>query len=83
MTLLGVDGTVVLVGGAFVLAAVVLVLLIAAPWKSVRDEPPLADDVEARLLLGEDPERIAADVDAADERRASVHDLDRARDDGD
>jgi hypothetical protein len=59
------------------------VLLVWAPWKSVRNEPPLPDDVETRLLLGEDPEQIAADADAADARarRATVVDLSPAIDD--
>ena len=30
---------------------VVLVLIIVAPWKQVRDEPPLDKDVETCLLL--------------------------------
>ena len=42
--------TVVLVVIA-VLSLVVLVLIVAAPWKQVREEPPLDKDVEARLLL--------------------------------
>jgi hypothetical protein len=74
---LAADTVVVVAGLAFVVGVVVLVLLVWAPWKSVREEPPLPDDVETRLLLGEDPEQIAADEDAADARarRASVIDL--------
>jgi hypothetical protein len=71
------DTTIVLAGCAFLLGVVVLVLLVWAPWNSVRNEPPLPDDVETRLLLGEDPDQIAADEDAAEQRalRASVLDL--------
>ena len=81
------DTAIVLAGLAFVVGVVVLVLLVWAPWNSVRNEPPLPDDVETRLLLGEDPEQIAADQDAAEARavRAPVIDLspDRSDDDGD
>jgi hypothetical protein len=77
VTVIAADTVLVLAGLAFVLGVVVLVLLVWAPWASVRNERPLPDDVEARLLLGEDPEQIAADEDAAERhaRRASVIDL--------
>jgi hypothetical protein len=87
MSVLAVDAGIALAGVLFVLGVVVLVLLVWAPWKSVRREPPLPDDVETRLLLGEDPEQIAADEDAAEQRsrRATVVDLsvERADDEGD
>ena len=35
-----------------------LVLIVVAPWKRVREEPPIPDDVETRLLLGESAEQI-------------------------
>jgi hypothetical protein len=75
--MVGVD-TVLVVGGLVVLAAVVFLLLVLAPWKSVRDEQPLDPDIETRLLLGEDPAQVAADADAAEARRASVVDIDSA-----
>jgi len=77
VTVVAADAAVVLAGLAFLLGVVVLVLLVWAPWKSVRNEPPLPDDVETRLLLGEDPDQIAADEDAAEARarRATVVDL--------
>jgi hypothetical protein len=80
VTLLGVD-TVVVVGGLVVLAAIVGLVLVLAPWKSVRSEPPLDDDIETRLLLGEDPAQVAADADAAEARRAPVVELDTGDDD--
>ena len=85
MTVLAADTAVVVAGLLFVLGVVVLVLLVWAPWKSVRNEPPLPDDVETRLLLGEDPDQIAADEDAAEARarRATVVDLSPDRDDED
>ena len=33
------------------LSVIVLVLILVAPWKRVREEPPLDKDVETRLLL--------------------------------
>lgn len=76
MNVVAVD-TVLWVGIVVVVATVALILLVVVvPWRSVRDEPPLDRDVETRLLLGEDPAKIAADVDAANARRAPVVDLD-------
>jgi hypothetical protein len=69
----------IIVGIAVVVGVVFLVLLIVAPWKSVRAEPPLDEEVETRLLLGEDPKQIAADEDAEDARLAPVRDLDGDR----
>jgi len=87
VSVLAADTALVVAGLAFVMGVVVLVLLVWAPWKSVRAEPPLPDDVETRLLLGEDPRQIAADEDAAEARarRASVIDLsaDALDDEGD
>lgn len=57
------NGTAVLAGVFAALAIGVFVLVVVAPWKSVRREGPLDPDVEARLLLGEDPAAIAADED--------------------
>jgi hypothetical protein len=39
-----------------VLCVVVLVLVVVAPSRRVRDEPPLDPEVEARLLLHQDPD---------------------------
>ncbi|MBA2327592.1 MAG: hypothetical protein H0V95_13245, partial [Actinobacteria bacterium] len=36
-------------------SALLLVLIVVAPWRSVRQEPPLDDAIESRILLGEDP----------------------------
>ena len=61
MIVLAADTAVAVAGFAFLLGVVVLVLLVWAPWKSVRNEPPLPDDVETRLLLGEDPDLARED----------------------
>jgi hypothetical protein len=59
-----------------VLSVVVLVLIIVAPWKRVRDEHGLDDETETRLLLGEDPEKIDRDLAEREaERRAHVADF--------
>jgi hypothetical protein len=72
-----VDTALLVVGVIGVVVAVVAIVVIVAPWKGVRDEHPLPTDVETRLLLGEDPGAVAADVDRDDARGASVHDLER------
>lgn len=71
----------ILVGAACLAAILVIVV---APWRRVRDEPPMRDDVEARLLLGEDPKEIALEEDeeAAENHpapRAEIFELDPER----
>ena len=46
------------------LAAIALIII--APWRRVRDEPRLERDIETRLLLGENPDDVAAAADAAE-----------------
>lgn len=49
-----------------VLSVLVLVLIVVAPWKRVRDEPPLDKDVETRLLLNRpDPEEPTGEIPTA------------------
>jgi hypothetical protein len=44
--------------GLIVGASVVALLMIAiAPWRRVRDEPPLPRDVATKVMLGEDPDQ--------------------------
>jgi hypothetical protein len=62
----------------------VLVVIVAAPWRRIRSEPRMSDDVEARLLLGEDPKEIAEEEDEEEAEgpsgpRAEVLDLDPER----
>ncbi len=67
--------------GFCVLSAVVLLLIVIAPWKKVRDDSGIDDEIEARLLLGEDPDEIDRDIAAREaERRSRVAEL-RPRDD--
>jgi hypothetical protein len=67
--------------GAACLAA--LVIIVVAPWRQIRAEPPIQKDVETRLLLGENPKEIAEEEDEeATERpagRAEVFELDPER----
>ena len=62
----------------------VLVVIVAAPWRRIRSEPRMSDDVEAKLLLGEDPKEIAEEEDEEEAEgpsgpRAEVLDLDPER----
>jgi hypothetical protein len=66
--------------GLSILSVVVLVLIVVAPWKQVRDDSGLDDEAETRLLLGDDPEEIERDLAAREaERRERVSEL-RPRD---
>jgi len=46
------------------LALITLIAIIVAPSRRVRAERPLPSDVEARVLLGESPRDIAAEMDS-------------------
>ena len=48
---LAVSLSVVILLAIAIAAVVLLVLIIVAPWRRVREEPPLDKDVETRLLL--------------------------------
>ncbi len=41
---------------------IIVVVLVIAPWKRVRSEPPLPEDVETRLLLGETFAQVEAEI---------------------
>jgi len=58
-----------------VACVLLLVLIIVAPWKRVRDEPPLDPDVETRILLHRpDPEEETGELPTA--RVTDLSDLD-------
>jgi hypothetical protein len=58
------------------LSVVVLVLIVAAPWRRVRAESRGLDkEVEARLLLGEDPDELAQELDQRRPPPTPVSDL--------
>jgi hypothetical protein len=62
-----------------------LVIIVVAPWGKIRQERPLSDEAETRLLLGEDPSDIAEQEEENDrairamDPRADIVDLDRER----
>jgi hypothetical protein len=62
-----------------------LTIIVVAPWRKVRAEHPLSEEVEARLLLGDDPAEIAEEEDHAEPKerspgsRAEILDLDPER----
>ena len=62
----------ILVGVACLAA---LVAILVAPWRRIRSEPGIPDNVETRLLLGDDPKEIAEEEDEGEaegpERRSS------------
>lgn len=45
-----------------VLSVLLLVLIIVAPWRQVRDEPPLDKAAEAKLLLHRNPDEPTGEV---------------------
>ena len=59
---------------AGVFAVSVTLLVLTAP-RRVRDEEPLDEEVETRLLLGEDPESIERDLEEQEDETAPVSDL--------
>ena len=68
--------------GLSIVSVLVFVLIVIAPWKSVREEGELDEEAQTRLLLGDDPEDIDRDLAARDaERRSGVSELRRPDDD--
>jgi hypothetical protein len=55
------------------IALLVLVAIIVAPFRRVRSEPRLPSDVEARVLLGERPDEIDAELEAEHRPPAPRH----------
>ena len=45
-----------------VVAVALLVLIVVAPWKQVRAEPPLDPEVEAKILLHRDPDETTGEM---------------------
>jgi len=75
MPVLALDSAIWVLAGVCALSVVGLLLIVVAPWRKVREEPPLDEEVQTRLLLGEDPQEIAEDVDEEESERASVAEL--------
>jgi hypothetical protein len=84
MTLAIHNGVLLAIALAIVCGAVIA-LIVIAPWKRVRQEPPIPETIETRLLLGEDPgaiveEEVKEEEDAREQREGGeVFDLDPQR----
>jgi hypothetical protein len=61
--------------GICVLAVVGLLVIVIAPWGAVRDEPRLDEEIQTRLLLGEDPDELDRELAARQEGAAPVAEL--------
>jgi hypothetical protein len=59
---LAVDVTTAVLVIVAVLSVVVLILIIVAPWRQVRNEPPLDKAVEAKLLLRRNPDEPTGEL---------------------
>ena len=75
MPVLALDSAIWVLAIVCALSVVGLLLIVVAPWRKVREEPPLDEEVQTRLLLGEDPQEIAEEVDEEQAERASVAEL--------
>ncbi|HEX6310753.1 MAG TPA: hypothetical protein VF152_03940 [Acidimicrobiia bacterium] len=65
---------------AIVLAAIsalTLLLIIIGPTRSVREEPPLDEGVESRILLGEDAEQIEEELEEEEQEEGEGAPSDR------
>jgi len=60
--LLALDLTTAVLVIVAVLTVVLLVLIIVAPWRQVREEPPLDKAVETKLLLNRNPDEPTGEV---------------------
>jgi hypothetical protein len=57
------SASVVVLAIVAIASVALLVLIVLAPWKRVRDEPPLDKDMEARVLLGRpNPEQATGEM---------------------
>lgn len=77
MSPLAANVVLVVAGGIAALSAVILVLVVFAPSRRVRSEPRLDEEIETRLLLGEDPEDLDRELAARDEETTPVAELRR------
>src|SRR5882724_2734175 len=59
---LAVDVTTAVLVIVAVLSVVLLILIIVAPWRQVRNEPPMDKAVEAKLLLHRNPDEPTGEV---------------------
>lgn len=77
MPVLAVDAVITALAVVGALSVIALVLIVVAPSRRVRDEPPLDGEIQARLLLGEDPDEIDEELEDEVADRAPVAELRR------
>jgi hypothetical protein len=58
-----------------ILSVAGLLVIVIAPWGRVRAEPPLDQEIETRLLLGEDPDELDRELKERQEQTAPVAEL--------
>jgi hypothetical protein len=63
------------IGGLCALSVIGLVLIVVAPSRRIREESRLDEEVQARLLLGEDPDQIDRELSGRASDPAPVADL--------
>ena len=60
-------------GALFAVAAIgITLLVVAAPWRGVRQESQMDEEVQTRLLLGEDPESIERDLESDEDEEPAT-----------
>jgi hypothetical protein len=59
---LAVEFTSVLLVVIAVLSVLLLILIIVAPWRQVREEPPMDKEVQAKLLMHRNPDEPTGEV---------------------
>lgn len=67
--------TIVWILGICVLSVIGLLVIVIAPWGRVRSEPRLDEEIQTRLLLGEDPDELDRELEARRQQAAPVTDL--------
>jgi hypothetical protein len=77
---LAVDVTTAVLVIVAVLSVVLLILIIVAPWRQVRDEPPMDKAVEAKLLLHRNPDEPTGEVPRVTAVPPDDHDEDESGD---
>jgi hypothetical protein len=50
-------------------SALALLVIVIGPTRAVRREPPLDDDIESRILLGEDAAQIEEELEEEEEQQ--------------
>jgi hypothetical protein len=56
---------------------VVVVFIVIAPWRTIRQEPPIPEEAETRLLLGEDFAHVEDELQAHEpDSEATVSEVD-------